>query len=255
MAVASEVRMGSLPNPLSWPGDTGTNMPPSLSGSPSVPGAPSLFGSPMAPTGPPAPGSGGFGGGTWGNPGGYGNPRGAQEIQRNTALTNILTGQYRNQLLPQFAQLMFGYGGDAGNFFKQLMNLGSPYYKEQQRASFEQGTQQGQNAAANANQRLNASGYGYAPSGLQAGVLGQEATGQAQNLSQMFLQNLFQNENLQAQGAQGLSQLAALFNPAQLTGQGSSQGGNISQPSSFFDNFQKVMSGLWGPGGGVSVKA
>ena len=232
----------SASNPLGWPGQTGTN-------APSTPGGPSLFGTPTAPVmNPPSPGSGGLGGGPYGNPGGFGNPTGGKEVARNTILDNITRGQLQNQLIPWFTQMMGGAAGPAADFFKQLMNLGSPYYQEKQRASFEQGTQQSQNAAAGANQRLAASGYGYAPSGLQAGVLGQEATGQAQNLSQMFLQNLFQNENMQALGAQGLSQMAQLFNPSQLLG-GTSAGASPEISSNFFQNFSSVMSGLFGQGG------
>lgn len=175
----------------------------------------------------------------------------ATNVARNTQLENLQTAEARNQLIPWFTQMMSGLAGPAMDFFKQLMNLGSPYYKEQQRASLESGVNQGQNAAATANQRLSASGYGYAPSGLQAGVLGEEATGQSQNLSQMFLQNLFQNENMQAIGAQGLSQLAGMFNPSQLTGQQTSTSYQ-TQPS-FASQFQQIMSGIWGPGGGVKV--
>lgn len=198
-------------NPLGWLGMTGTNMPPSTSGAPSVPGAPSLFGTPTGPvTGPPQ--------GAWGNPSGVSDPWQAKNIAKNTNLENIQTGQMRNQLIPLFSNLMLKYGGDAAGFFKTLMDLGSPYYKEQQRASFEEGTRQAQNTAAGSKDRLNAAGYGAAPSGLEAATIGEEATGESQNLSQMFLQNLFQNENLQMQAAQAMEQMASLFNPASLFG-------------------------------------
>jgi len=226
-------------NPLGWPGATGTNMPPSSA--PSVPGAPSIGGT-------PSPGSTNpFAGVTTPGP----SPTGGGKLASNLAQQNYETGALRNQLLPIFAQLFGGASGPASDFFKQLMNLGSPYYKEQQRASLEQGVNQGQNAAANANQRLASSGYGYAPSGLQAGMLGQEATGQAQNLSQMFLQNLFQNENLQLQGAQGLSNLASLFNPANLTGQGTQS--NIQQgqntAAQMMGAIGQMAGGIFGTGG------
>ncbi len=243
----------SADNPLGWPGQTGTNAPPPGQ----VPGGPSLFGGapsapniPGGPTGPIQAGPGAIG--STGNPFGLNNPWMATNVARNTQLENLQTAESRNQLIPWFTQMMSGSAGPAMDFFKQLMNLGSPYYAQQQRASLESGVNQGQNAAANANQRLNAAGYGYAPSGLQAGVLGQEATGQAQNLSQMFLQNLFQNENMQALGAQGLSQLAGMFNPSQLTGQQSSTSYQ-TQPT-FASQFQQIMSGIFGNNSAASGK-
>lgn len=227
----------SAGNPLGWPGQTGTNMPPSTS----VPGSPSLFGTPTGPVALPAAPSGAPGSQ---NPYGLGRIGGGA-LAANLAETNLQTGLYKNQLAPLFAQMMFGSAGPAQDFFKTLMNLGSPYYKEQQRASFEQGTNQGQNALAQAMQRLNASGYGAAPSGLQAAMLGQQATGQAQDLSQLFLQNLFQNEALQLQGAQGLSQLASLFNPSSLLTGISPQ---IQQPT---NTAAEIMGGIGSLAGGI----
>lgn len=175
---------------------------------------------------------------------------GGGALAGNLGETNLQSGLYKNALAPLFAQMMLGTGGDAANFFKTLMNLGSPYYKEQQRASFEQGTNQANNAAAQSAQRLNASGYGAAPSGLQAAMLGQQATGQAQNLSQLFLQNLFQNENLQLQGAQGLGSLASLFNPAALLGETNP---NIQQPQNtaaqLMGSIGQLAGGIFGAGG------
>ena len=196
----------SASNPLGWPGQTGTNMP-----SPSVPGSPSLFGAPTSPVNVPTaagtPGSQ--------NPYGQGS-RGGGDQTYNLAETNLQAGLLKNFLATPFAQRMFSNADQASNFFKTLMNLGSPYYQQQQRASLEQGVNQGQNAAAQAKQQLNAAGYGAAPSGLEAATLGGVANNQANNLSQMFLQNLFQNENLQLQGAQGMAQIASMFNPASL---------------------------------------
>jgi len=232
-------------NPLGWPGQTGTNMPPSTTSGPSVPGSPTLLGTPTGPvTGPPQ--------GQWGNPGGLDNPNSnIKDIARNAGVLNVEQGQLRNNLIPQFANMMFGLTGPAADFFKQLMNLGSPYYKEQQRASFEQGTQQAQNTAAGSKDRLNAAGYGAAPSGLEAATIGQEAQGESQNLSQTFLQNLFNNENLQMQAAQAMSQMASMFNPASLFGStpnpGSTQGPTAAS------QFKDIMGGLFG-GGGASIK-
>lgn len=219
-------------------------MPPSTGGG--VPGGPSLFGSPTGPVDLPAGPTGTPGSQ---NPFGQGS-RGGGNLGYNLAETNLQSGLYKNALAPFFAQMMFGAGGDAANFFKTLMNLGSPYYKEQQRASFEQGTNQANNAAAQSSQRLNASGYGAAPSGLQAAMLGQQATGQAQDLSQLFLQNLFQNEALQLQGAQGLSSLASLFNPSSLL---TGTNPNIQQPTNtaaeLMGGIGQLAGGIFGAGG------
>lgn len=228
-------------NPLGWPGMTGTNMPPSTSGAPSVPGSPSMLGIPTGPVaGPPQ--------GQWGNPGNLENPgSNIKDQARNAGYLNVQQGQLRNNLIPQFASAMFGLSGPAAEFFKQLMNLGSPYYKEQQRASFEQDTQQAQNTAAGSKDRLNAAGYGAAPSGLEAATIGLEAQGESQNLSQTFLQNLFQNENLQMQASQAMAQMAQMFNPSQLFGAtpnpGSTQGPTAAS------QFKDIMGGLFGGGG------
>lgn len=152
------------------------------------------------------------------NPYGFG-VRGGGNLTANLAENNLQTGIQRNALIPQYAQQMFGMGGNAAQFFHTLMNLGSPYYQQAQRSVFEQGNQQNQNAAAQARQQLGAAGYGYTPSGAMAGMFGGMAQGGAQSLAQNYLQQLFNNQQLQAQGAQGLAGLAQLFNPAQLTGQ------------------------------------
>lgn len=233
---------------MGWPGATGTNAPPGQ-----VPGGPSLFGAPSAPNLPSGGTPVGNAPTSTPNPFGFSNASNQGSIARNTQMENLLTAEDRNALIPFFTQMMSGSAGPAMDFFKQLMNLGSPYYAQQQRASLEQGVNQGQNAAAGANQRLAASGYGYAPSGLQAGMLGQEATGQAQNLSQMFLQNLFQNENMQALGAQGLTSIASLFNPSNLTGQ--QTGFNQFQAPTFASQFQQIMNGLFGQGGAAGGAA
>jgi hypothetical protein len=192
---------------------------------------------------PPSPNSGGFGGGGYGNPGGFSNPFGANEINRNVGVNNIISGQMKNQLAPQFAQLMQQYGGQAGNFFQQLMNLGSPYYKQKQMEGFQQGVNQNQNATAGAQQRLASQGYGNSPSGANAAMIGGMQMQGSQNLAEQYLQNLFQNEQMQGAGAQGLSQLAGIFNPAQMLS-GSSVGANVQAPPSFFQNFQSMLSGL-----------
>src|SRR5262249_45109861 len=133
------------------------------------------------------------------------------------------TGQLRNQMLPQFANQLFSLAGPAGDFYKQLMNLGSPYYQQKQSEGFTQGVKANEDAAAKARQQLSASGYGATPSGATAAMIGGMNQAGSQSLAEQYLQNLFQNENMQMQGAQGLGQLASLFQPGQLFG-------NVSTP-------------------------
>src|SRR5262249_17442159 len=138
-----------------------------------------------------------------GNPGGYSNPRGPYEIQRNVALNNIVAGQLKNQLAPQFAQLMGQYGKNAGDYFKQLTDLGSPYYRQHQAEAFTQGNKANQDASALAQQQLAARGFGNTPSGANAAMIGGMAMQGSQNLAEQYLQNLFNNEQMQFAGAQG----------------------------------------------------
>jgi hypothetical protein len=187
------------------------------------------------------------------NPGGYHNPKGPYEIQRNLGLENIKAAALKNQMAPQWAKLMGQYGQGAGNFFQQLMNFGSPFYRQKQQEAFTQGTQQNQNAAAMAQQRLRSQGYGATPSGANAAMIGGMEQQGAQNLSEQYLQNLFQNEQMQGAGAEGLSSLASLFNPNSLL-TGTSAGTELTPHSTFFQNFKDTMAGIKasmpGPSGG-----
>lgn len=191
---------------------------------------------------------------SYGNPGGFGNPLGGKETSRNVMLNNIIAGQMKNMLAPQFATLMGQYGGQAGDYFKNLMNLGSPYYQQKQSEAMNQGVTQNNNAQGLARQQLAAQGVGATPSGTTAAMIGGMNQGGAQSLAQAYLQNLFQNENLQAQGAQGLSSLAQLFNPTQLLG-GTSAGAEPVTSSNFFDNFKSITSGIGSLFGGGGTSA
>jgi hypothetical protein len=181
--------------------------------------------------------------GTWGNPANLENPGSNQkDNMRNEGLVNVELGQLREQLAPIWANLMTGYAAPPASFFNTLLNLGSPYYQQKQAALFDQGVQQNQNAAALAQQRLASQGYGYTPSGANAAMIGAMNSAGAANLVQNFLQSLFQNEQTQLAGAQGLSGLAAMFNPAGLFGNvdvtGSTQG------PSFGAQFRDIASGI-----------
>ena len=210
--------MSSMPNPLfgSW-------TPPGT-----VPGSPT-----------PAPPNIGVAGKTGTqNPYGQGS-RGGGDLTYNLAETNLQTGLAKNALIPWFTQMMSGSAGPAMDFYRQLMNLGSPFYQRKQQATFEQGSKAAQDAAGMARQQLTASGAGYTPSGAGAAMFGGMGQAQAGNQEEAFLNNLFQNEQLQLMGAQGMGQLASLFNPAQLTGQQISP--EIQQPT---NTFAQTVSGL-----------
>lgn len=235
-------------NPLGWPGMTGTNMPaPSVAGSPTIGGAPAPAPSAGGATTPSPASTNPFSGVTTPSP----SPTGGGKLASNLAQQNYETGVLRNQLLPIFAQLFGGATGDAQAFFEKLLNLGSPYYKQQQEASFNAGVNNAQNTQATARQQINASGYGAAPSGLEAAEAGGAAVGESANLSQLYLQNLFQNENMQALGAQGLASLAQLFNPANLTGQGTGTGIQQGQntASQIMSSIGQLSSGIFGNSG------
>lgn len=234
--------MATASNPLgamAWAPNSGVNMP-QTPNAPQVPMGTSPFNQTTGPV--------------LGNQNPYGQgSRGNGNETYNLSQTNLQTGLARNQLIPQFSQQFFGLTNPAAGYYNQLMNLGSPYYQQQQRASFEQGNQQSQNAAAQARQQLASQGYGYTPSGAEAGMIGGMAQQSAGNLATNFLQNLFQNENLQLQGAQGLTQTAQMFNPANLL---SMTNPSIQQPTNTaaetMGAIGQMASGVAGlkPGGG-----
>jgi len=226
--------MSTMPNPLfgSWqpPGTTGA--PPPLPANP----APPAIGAPAG-----KPGST--------DPYGMGS-RGGGDLTANLAETNLQTGLTKNALIPYFTQLFSGATGPAVDFYKQLTNLGSPFYQRKQQASFEQGTKAAQDAAAQSRQRLQASGAGYTPSGAGAAMFGGEAQAEAGNQEEAFLNNLFQNEQMQALGAGGLSQLASLFNPSPLLT--SQINPSIQQPTNTGAEWMQAASSLL-PKGGYSL--
>jgi hypothetical protein len=227
MATPGQPLLGSWPNP----------------GGVNIPGAPTTGGTPS-----PIPSTGSLPAGPAGTPGVTnpfgGGSRGGGNEGYNLSETNLQTGTYKNALLPLFASGMFGSAGPAAQFFQQLMNLGSPFYQQKQQQSFEQGTQQANNAAAQARQQLQASGQGSGPSGAGAAMFGGEAQAAAGNEEEAFLNNLFQNEQLQASGASGLMSMAQLFNPAQLTGQQTSP--NIQQPTNTGAQWMSAIAQLMG---------
>lgn len=224
--------MSTASNPLAGWNNSNINVPPPTPGS-----------SPLSNTSPISVA------GANPNPGNLANPNtNIKDITRNTGNINNQTGADRNALIPQFAQLFGQYGSQAADFFKKLMDLGGPFYQQQQQAGFTQGVQQNQNAGAMTRQQINASGTGATPSGAGiAAIAGANQQG-GQSLAEQFLQNLFQNENLQSQGGQALAQLTSLFNPSQLTGQSTSQPGSTQGPNAATD-ISSILGSIFGSGG------
>lgn len=223
---------------MGWLGSSGVN-PSQMFGAP-LPGAPNF-------QGPPSVGQQGPRGTIgWGNPMGFHNPGGAYETQRNQVAGVTENEQLRNQMIPAFGNQMFSLAGPAAQYYQQLMNLGSPYYQQQQRASWEQGVGQAQNQAAQARQQLEAQGLGYTPSGAEAAMMGGMGQQSAGNMAMQFLQNLFNNEQMQLQGAGGMAGLASMFNP---TGMFGGTPGNVSVPPSFMQNMTSLLSSILGTGG------
>lgn len=111
-------------------------------------------------------------------------------------------------------QNMMQIFGQLQPFFEQYMSQGSPILNQVQQGSAAQlarsfGGQQGQ-----AREALRAQGYGSAPSGTEAGMMGDMATGEATASSQQYLQNLLANENMKFQAASGLQGLGSMMKPS-----------------------------------------
>ncbi len=245
--------MASPTNPLlDWLATSGVNQP-----SPNDQGP--ILGPPQPGTQTPQQGLPGWEyitGGPWGNPLGVNHPTRQSSITANLGAENIITAQMKNLLAPMFANMMMGYAQPAGKVFGQFANLGSPFYQQKQRQSWEQGVGQANAATGQAREQIASKGYGYAPSGLEAGMLGGAATGESGNLATNFLQNLFQNEQLQLQGAQGLSGLAGMFQPQGLMG-GTSTPFGQSQASQFGDmakGISDLLNAWWGNSGGGAAE-
>ncbi len=183
------------------------------------------------------------------NPLGFSNPQGALEGERNLNAQNLAGKAYSQRLAPMFAKSMFGAAGPAENFYGNLMNLGSPYYQQHQTASFGNALNDYSNAYAQASNQLRGQGLGYGPTGANVAMLGGMGQGFAQDAASQYLQNLFQNENLQMQGAQGLGQMASLFQPAPLLGgMPVSQLGTNPSWTSQFAQFAGGLGSLFGGG-------
>ena len=178
------------------------------------------------------------------NPLGFGNPQGALEGERNLNAQNLAGKAYSQQLAPMFAKSMFGAAQPAENYFSQLMNLGSPYYQQHQTASFGNAVNDYSNAYAQASDRLRGQGLGFGPTGANVAMLGGMGQGFAQDAASQYLQNLFQNENLQMQGAQGMAGFANLFQPGPMLG--AAPVNQLSQNPSWTQQFGQVAGPIAG---------
>ncbi len=205
------------------------------------------------------------------NPLAFSNPQGAYEGERNQAFQNLLGGAYKQQLAPMFASSMFGAAKPTENFynqmmtqgspyFSQLMNLGSPYYAQHQTASFQNALNDYNNAYAQAANQLRGQGLGYGPTGANVAMLGGMGQGFAQDAASQYLQNLFQNENLQFQAAQantglqmqgagGMAGLANLFQPGPLLG--ATPVASLGVNPTMAQNFAGITSGIGSLFGGA----
>lgn len=216
--------MSTFPNPLTgWGGQTDPNQ----------------FGSIPSPSPVPTVNTGASG-----NPGNLPNPTSnIKDSWRNQAFLNTLMQQFKLGLGGNWAQLMQGYAAPGASFFKTLMDLGSPFYQQKQRASAEQTEKSFGDEAGKARQQVQAMGAGYTPSGVGAATAGGMGVAEAQAQAENFLNNLFQNEQLQVAGAQGLESTASMFNPSSLlnfsspqTTQGQTPGDTMSGVGSLFSS-------------------
>lgn len=124
-----------------------------------------------------------------------------QMVQRGTPLIN--QGEQAAQAMtPDIARLRQFYG--------QLMDLGSPFYQSRQRQAMEASANQFQNNAGLINQIVARQGMGMGPSGVNTAGLGQLAQAASQSFADEFLKNLFNNEQLQLQAAQGFSNIPGM---------------------------------------------
>ena len=142
--------------------------------------------------------------------------RGAANMQNQALKQQMLTEEDQRNLMDQYAKLQQQYGTDAANFYLQYMAKGNPFLSNLLSQHFGQiqkqyGDQQGQLA-----QKLGASGYGAAPSGLAAASMGDLSRAEAGTQSESWLNDMMQNEQLKFQAAQGLGGVANMFQPGQF---------------------------------------
>ncbi len=109
--------------------------------------------------------------------------------------------------------------GQLDTFFDPYLLEGSPFLGRIQRAGAERIAREFDQAGARLSQRLAQSGFGTAPSGLQAAALGDLGRARAASAAETYLSNLLANEQLKFSAAGAKQGIMPLFSPAQFLGQ------------------------------------
>jgi hypothetical protein len=140
----------------------------------------------------------------------------ANKAQNQLVQQQMLTEQDQRNLMDQYAKLQQQYGTDAANFYLQYMAKGNPFLSNLLSQHFGQIQQQYGNQQGLLSQKLAASGYGAAPSGLAAASAGDLSRAEAGTQSESWLNDMLQNEQIKFQAAQGLGGIANMFQPGQF---------------------------------------
>lgn len=150
-----------------------------------------------------------------------------------------LTSDIRNKYLPQEqAGKNAAVAGlqDTAGFYDPYMKNGSPFLKQQQRASAETINKGYDEALGQSRSRLAQQGFGYAPSGISAAVESSLGRDRARSTSEAYLNNLLENEKVKFQAAAGKtgvqSTIASQFDPSKYAQLGMSGGQGQAPPSS-----------------------
>lgn len=165
-------------------------------------------------------------------------------------------------------QSLFNMVPDIGtlrNTLEQFMNLGSPYYQQHQTAAMQENAQKFNDLSGQLRGTLNQAGFGASPTGLATAAQGDLARQAGQSMSQAYLQNLFQNENLQlsaagmfpavpqlenveSQGLQGIAQgrLAQGQGMTSIGGQDIAQGLGMANVGNLFNQAGQLSQGQQG---------
>lgn len=152
----------------------------------------------------------------------FGNRAQKRYLKEKTAMSKDIRTKY----LPDFTKRMYSsadqWKADLNPFYDQYLKEGSPLLAQRQRAASEQIGEEGSRASRAATQKIGQAGYGFAPSGLAAGVQGDIARSTARSSADAYLTNLLENENFKFQAAEGKERMYGAsmqaFNPGSLSG-------------------------------------
>ncbi len=126
-----------------------------------------------------------------------------------------LLNQEKQQQAQEYANMMALFS-KLSPFFEQYMGTGSPILSKVLTGGAQGLTQQFAGKRGQALNQLRATGYGAAPSGVSAGMLGDMATEEASAGSNMLLENLLANESMKFQAANGMEGLTQIMKPGQV---------------------------------------